>query len=153
MTTLRKQTQAVADTKGYVELLEITNPSFSEPMRVVNQFDDVFSKGQHYVGLRFGFTIPEDVSGQAPKMTLRIDNVGRAFSEELEGMTPGTVTMAKLIVVSKDTLDNHAHIYKLPISSITVDGASIEATCSSTELAARPACLLIANPHTLPGIF
>ena len=43
MTRLRKQTQAVADTKGYVELLEITNHSFSEPMRVVNQFDDVFS--------------------------------------------------------------------------------------------------------------
>jgi hypothetical protein len=68
-------------------------------------------------------------------------------------MTPGTVTMAKLIVVSKDTLDDHAHVYKLPISSITIDGASIEATCSSTELAARPACQLIANPLTLPGIF
>lgn len=153
MTTLRKQAQAVADTKGYVELLEITNPSFSEPMRIVNQFEVMFSKGQEYIGLRFGFNLPEDVSGIAPKMVLRVDNVGRAFSEELEGITPGTVTMAKLIVVSKDTPDVHAHVYKLPISSVSVNGASIEATCSCSEIVSRPACQLIANPHTLPGIF
>jgi hypothetical protein len=153
MTDFRTRNQRVTDDVGFVELLEITNPSFSGPMHICNDVQDILSQGISYIGLPFAFTLPEDVSGQAPRMQLRVDNVGRGFSDELERLQPGTVTMAKLIIVARDTPDVHSHVFWLPISRVSIGGASAQATCSVDELMRQSACKQIANPFTLPGIF
>lgn len=153
MTDFRTRNQRVTNDVGHVELLEVTNPSFSEPMLICNDGQDFVSRDKSYIGLPFGFTLPDDVSGQAPRMRLTMDNVGRGVSDELERRQPGTTTMAKLIVVPRDKTDVHQHVYWLPITGVSISGASAQATCSVDELMRRSAGLQIANPHTLPGIF
>ncbi|MGE8441831.1 MAG: DUF1833 family protein [Comamonas testosteroni] len=153
MNDFRTRNQRLTNDVGHIELLEIANRSFSESMRICNDVQDFVSQGVSYIGLPFGFTLPDDVSGQAPRMRLSIDNVGRGVSDELERLQPGTTTMAKLIIVSRDKPDVHQHVYWLPISSVTISGAAAQASCSVDELMRRAACLQIANPHTLPGIF
>lgn len=153
MTDFRTRNQRVTDDVGHIELLEVTNPSFSESMCIANDGVDFVSRGESYIGLPFGFTLPDDVSGQAPRMRLTMDNVGRGVSDELERRQPGTITMAKLIVVPRDKPDLHQHTYWLPMSNVTISGVSAQATCSVDELMRRAACQQVANPHTLPGIF
>lgn len=153
MNEFRTRNQRVTDDVGHIELLEVSNPSFSESMHICNDGQDFVSRGISYIGLPFGFTLPDDVSGQAPRMRLTMDNVGRGISDELERRLPGTTTMAKLIIVPRDQPDVHQHVYWLPMSSVSISGVSAQATCSVDELMRRAACQQIANPHTLAGIF
>lgn len=152
MTDFRTRNQRLTNDVGHIELLEVSNPSFSEPMRICNDTQDFVSQGISYIGLMFGFTLPDDVAGQAPRMRLGMDNVGRGVSDELERRLPGTTTMAKLIIVPRDMPDVHQHVYWLPMSSVSISGASAQASCSVDDLMRRAACLQMANPHTLPGI-
>lgn len=153
MTGFRARNQRITNTVGHVELLEVTNPSFSGPMLIANDVVDWVSQGVAYIGLPFGFTLPEDVSGQAPRMQLQMDNVGRGISDELERLLPGSETMAKLIVVARDTPDVHEHVFYLPVTVVSISGASAQATCSVDERNRQSACKLIADPFTLPGLF
>lgn len=153
MTQFQERNQRIKDEVGHVELLEVTNRSFSEPMRICNDVQDFVSKGVAYIGLPFGFTLPEDQSGSAPRMQLTLDNVGRGITDELERLQPGTTTMAKLDVVARDTPDVREHSFWLPMTSVTVSGATAQAVCGVDELMRQSACKLIANPFTLPGIF
>lgn len=151
--TFRARNQRLHDDVGILELLEVTNPSFSGPMHICNQDEAFVSQGIAYIGIRFGFTLPDDVSGQAPRMQLQMDNVGRGLSDELERLLPGTVTMAKLILVSRDRPDIHAHTFWLPITSVNISGAVASATCGVDHLSKQSACKARATPFTLPGLF
>lgn len=153
MTLFRERNQRITNPVGHIELLDITNPSFSGPMRIANDVQDFMSQGVSYIGIPFGFTLPEDVSGSAPRMKLVMDNVGLGVSDELERLLPGTTTMAKLIIVARDTPDVHEHVFWLPITQVSISGATAQATCSVDELMRQAACKQIANPFTLPGIF
>lgn len=153
MTLLHERNQRITNTVGHIELLEITNPSFSGPMRIANDVQDWASQGQSYIGIPFGFTLPEDVSGSAPRMKLAMDNVGRGITDELERLQPGSVTMARLIVVARDTPDVHEHVFWLPLTQVSVSGSVAQATAGVDELLRQAACKQVANPFTLPGIF
>ena len=153
MTTFHERNQRVTNGVGHIELLEITNASFSGPMRICNAAEDFVSQGLDYIGLPFGFKLPQDQSGAAPRMTLSLDNVGRGITDELEGLLPGSITIARLIVVARDTPDVHQHVFRLPLTAVTVSGATVQATCGVDALMRQAACKLIANPFTLPGIF
>lgn len=153
MTTFHDRNRRITNTVGHVELLEVTNPSFSDTMRIANDVQDWVSQGQAYIGIPFGFTLPDDVSGQAPRMRLSMDNVGRGISDELERRLPGSITMARLIVVARDTPDRHEHVFWLPLTQVSINGSVAQATASVDELMRQAACKQIANPFTLPGIF
>lgn len=153
MSQFQERNQRIKDTVGHVETLEITNPSFSGPMRICNDVQDFVSQGEAYIGLPFGFTLPEDRSGSAPRMKLAVDNVGRGFSDELERLRPGTTTMAKLNLVARDTPDVREHSFWLPMTTVTVSGATAQATCGVDEVMRQAACKQVANPFTLPGVF
>jgi hypothetical protein len=153
MSDFRTRNQRITDEVGFVQLLEVSNPSFSEPMLICNDVQDFVSQGKSYIGLPFGFDLPDDVSGSAPRMQLAMDNVGRGVSDELERRQPGTTTMAKLIVVGRDTPDRHEHVFWLPMSSVSISGASAQASCSVDEITRQSACKQMATPFTLPGIF
>lgn len=153
MSAFSERNQRITNTVGHVELLEVTNPSFSGTLRIANDVQDWVSQGETYVGAPFGFTLPDDVSDQAPRMRLAIDNVGRGISDELERRLPGTTTMARLIVAARDTPDVPEHIFWLPITQVSISGASAQATCSVDDITRRAACRQIADPFTLPGLF
>lgn len=153
MTAFSERNRRITNTVGHVELLEVTNPSFSGPMQICNDEQDFESQGVVYIGLRFGFSLPDDVSGQAPGMQLVMDNVGRGISDELERLLPGTTTMAKLIIVARDTPNVHEHVFWMPLVSVSVSGATASATASVDALMRQAACKQVANPFTLPGIF
>ncbi|MBS3018533.1 hypothetical protein DJFAAGMI_01265 [Comamonas sp. PE63] len=153
MTDFRTRNQRLTDEVGHIELLEVSNPGFSETMRICNDAQDFVSRSQSYIGLPFRFTLPDDIAGQAPRMRLSMDNVGRGVSDELERLRPGTTTMARLIIVARDQPDVHQHVYWLPIASVTINGAAAQAVCSVDALMRRAACQQMANPHTLAGIF
>ena len=153
MTALNTNAQRVTNPGGPLELLEVSNPGFTEPMRICNDVQDVYSQGIAYIGIRYRFTLPEDAEGTNPQLRLQLDNVGRGITDELERRQPGSVTMAKLIVVDRTAPDVHAHGYYLPLTNVSVTPTVATATASADYWMRQSACKQIADPHHLPGIF
>ncbi len=153
MTTFREQNQRRLDTVGFVELLEIENPSFSGLMQIANATEDFVSNGVAYIALPFGFTIPEDNAAGAPRLLLSMNNVGRGIADELERIVPGTTTMAKFFVVARNTPNKIEYQCWLPLTNVSVSGAAAQATAGVDEMIRQSACKQRANPFTLPGIF
>jgi len=151
--TFRENNQRVTNPSGPIELLEITNPSFSAPLRIANDVIDWTSQSQVYAASNFGFKLPEDVNQGSPRMQLNISNVGNGLTDELENIEVGTKTMAKLIIIDRGSPDVHQHVYWLPIVNVTSTPSDITATAGVDEAMRQSACRQRATPHTLPGIF
>lgn len=151
--TFRENNQRITNPSGPVELLEISNPSFSAPLRIANDSVDWVSQGVTYVAAGFGFKLPADAQGAAPRMQLTISNIGTGLTDELEGLPPGTRTMAKLIVIDRAAPDQHEHVYWLPITRVVCTPSDVSATAGVDEAMRQSACRQIASPHLLPGIF
>lgn len=151
--TFTTRRQRVTDTSGILLFLEIAADSFTGPMYVVNDTQDWVSQGVKYVGIPFGFKLPDDVSGQTPRAQLVMANVGTGFADELERLAPNEPVMARMHISDRASPDTHAQTLFLPLTHVSVSGATATAQCGADFMDRQQAVRLRANPYTLPGIF
>ncbi len=145
--------QRVTDRSGVLLFLEVNAPSFSGPLRIVNDTQNWTSNGVLYLGVPFGFKLPDDTRGQSPRAQLVLDNVGRGISDDLEGLQANEVVMARLMVSDRANPNAIERDYYLPITAVTISGATATAQCGVDYLMRQQAVKLRANPFTMPGIF
>ncbi len=153
MTTFTERKQRVTDTSGTLLFLSISAPSLAGPLRIVNDTRDWVSQGVAYQGVPFGFKLPDDNRGQSPRAQLVLDNVGRGISEDLESLGPNELMMARLMISDRANPDVYERDYYLPVTMVSVSGATASAQCGVDFLMRQQAVRLRANPFTLPGIF
>ncbi len=153
MSTFTERKQRVTDPSGTLLFLSISAPSFAEPLRIVNDTQDWVSQGIPYLGVPFSFKLPDDTRGQSPRAQLVLDNVGRGISEDLEALGPNELMMARLMVSDRADPNVYERDFYLPVTSISVSGATASAQCGVDFLMRQQAVRLRANPFTLPGIF
>ncbi|WP_256775416.1 MULTISPECIES: DUF1833 family protein [unclassified Stenotrophomonas] len=153
MSSFTERKQRVTDTSGTLMFLSITSPSLPAPLRIVNDTQDWVSQGIAYMGVPFAFKLPDDTRGQSPRAQLVLDNVGRGISEDLESLGPNELLMARLMVSDRANPNQYERDYYLPITSVSLAGATATAQCGVDYLMRQQAVRLRANPFTLPGIF
>lgn len=153
MSSFTERQQRVTNTAGTLIFLEVSAPSFTGPMRIVNDTHNWTSNGMEYVAVPFGFTLPDDVSGQTSKAQLVMDNVGRDITAELERVGPNETVMARMRLSDRAAPDVIARELLLPLSNVSVSGTTATATCGMDAIMRQQAVRLRANPFTLPGIF
>lgn len=153
MSTFTERRQRTDDTAGILLLLELSAPSFVEVLRIVNDTTDWVSQGKVYTGFPFGFKLPDDVGGQAPRAQLVLDNVGRSITEDLEGLQPGELVTARLMITDRVDPNVIEASYDLPMTQVVVNTRTASAQLGVDFLMRQQAVTLRANPFTLPGIF
>ncbi len=153
MSTFTERRQRVTDTAGPLLFLQVSAPSFAETLRIVNDTQDWTSNGVEYIGVPFGFKLPDDVSGQAPRAVLTLDNVGRGITEDLERLLPGDVVMAKLMLSDRADPDVIERTYLLPMTQVSVNVRTATAQCGYDAIMRQQAVRLRYNPFTAPGVF
>ncbi|RXK68611.1 DUF1833 domain-containing protein [Stenotrophomonas sp. MA5] len=153
MTSFTERKQRITDTSGTLLFLSISAPSLPGPLRIVNDTRDWVSQGIPYMGVPFAFKLPDDTRGQSPRAQLVLDNVGRGISEDLEALGPNELMMARLMVSDRADPNVYERDYYLPITGVSVAGATATAQCGVDYLMRQQAVRLRANPFTLPGIF
>ncbi|WMJ69977.1 DUF1833 family protein [Stenotrophomonas sp. 24(2023)] len=153
MSTFNERRQRLADTQGPLMLLEVSAPSMPDVLRIVNDTVNWTSNGLAFIAAPFGFQLPDDVTGQAPRAQLVIDNVGRALTEDLERLMPGEMLTARLMITDRADPDVIEAEYDLPMTQVSVNTRTVSAQCGVDFLMRQQAVLLHANPFTLPGIF
>ena len=153
MTTFLERRQRVTDTAGTLLFLEVSAPSFVETLRIVNDTKDWTSNGVLYIGVPFGFKLPDDVAGQTPRAVLTLDNVGRGITDDLESLGPQGVVTARLLISDRADPNVIERVYILPMTQVSVNTKTATAQCGYDSLMRQQASRLRYNPFTAPGAF
>lgn len=151
--TFRENRQRVTDPSGHLMFLQIVADGLPETLRIVNDTQNWTSQGLEYIGFPFGFKLPDDTAGQAPRAQLVIDNVGRSMTEDLEQLQPGAVVIAKLALADKSTPNTWEHYWELPIARVSVTTTQVVADLGPDFWMRQQAVSLRFTPHVTPGIF
>lgn len=151
--TFTERRQRVTDDSGILVYLEVSCPSFTETLRIVNDTQDWESNGLTYIGFPFQFKLPDDSSGGVPRAQLQISNVGGQLQEQLERVGPNELVMAKIIISDRADPDHVEQYFYLPLTNVSCNAMTITAQAGADYLMRQQAVRLRANPFTLPGLF
>lgn len=145
--------QRTSDPFGILELLTITGAGIAEPVRLVNDTRDLLSQGETFQALPFELVLPKDAAKETPRAQLRMDNVGRELTQELEALPPGAELTMVIQIVYRATPDVIEYEFKAPLSNVRTNLFSVTATVGPGEFMRRPAVNLRFDPFTAPGLF
>ncbi len=152
-TPARAALHRVNDPQGLLWLLTITGGGITSPVRIVNDTRDLASNGETFLGLPFEVVPPKEASKELPRAQLRIDNVGRDLTAELEALEPGAELLATLQCVYRATPDLIEYAFTAPLSGIRANVFSVTATMGPAEVMRRAAVNIRFDPFTAPGLF
>lgn len=133
-------------------LLEIIHPSLPQPVRVVNDVQDVASKGNVYTACPFRVAFPDDSDGKYPEAKLQIDNIGRELTYWLENSQGGAGAQCRLIQILRDYPDDWEADYLLDMRSIGVDQLVVTASLSYKNVFDLPAVGIQYRAEVLPEL-
>lgn len=134
-------------------LLEIDHPDLDEPIRVVNDTQDLTSNGNLYIGFPFRCVLPDDFENQLPKARLSIDNVGRDLMYWIEttGGGQGSTATFKQILRSNPNLIEWS--ITMSLFNVHVTMQEISAELGFENLFGKPAITFKYRPDNSPGLF
>lgn len=142
----------VDDPHGLLDLLIITGGGLPAPVRLVNDTRNLASGGHTYLALPFELLRPKQATREVPRAQLRIDNIGRDLTADLEALPPGAELTATLACVYRNTPDTVEYSFTAPMSGVSVNVFSVTATIGVSDLMRRAAVDIRFDPFTAPGL-
>lgn len=134
-------------------LLEINHAALAEPIRVVNDNQDLTSNGNLYIALPFNITLPDDFSEQIPRATLAIDNIGRELTQWLEASAGARGATVTVRLAMRDTPNVYEMELTMGLNNIAIDWLTVSGSLGYEDILNRPAVALTYRRDTAPGLF
>lgn len=139
----------------FLVLLLIDHSSLTEPIRIVNNFEDISSNGATYIGCPFAITFPSDLEDQLPAVTLSIDNVDRQIVAAVRNIDPtdgpATSEISVVLASSPDTIE--VGPMSLTLREVSYDAALVTGTMQPEDILNEPYPGDIFSPGFYPGLF
>lgn len=151
--TFTESLQRVTDPNGLLLFLEVTSPSFTDPMRIVADTENHTLLGDNYIGAPFWFKLPDDVAGQVPRAVLEIAVGGTGITDELERLGPGEVPMARLRICRRNAPGVIDRDFPLPLSHVSVSNGIATANCGWDSVLRQQSVRVRFTPFLTPGAF
>ena len=113
-----RSAQALETDEAWLILLEIDHATLAQPIRVVNNNEDIISNGQTFLAYPFEIVLANDDGEKLPQVSLSIDNVDQTIIRAIRGMgTPPTVDIMLILSDFPDSVE-------IQISDMTLRGVS-----------------------------
>ncbi|BAE72724.1 conserved hypothetical protein [Xanthomonas phage OP1] len=145
--------QRLTDYSGILQVLEISAAYLPDTLRLVKDVKDWTINGQDYIGLEFTITLPEDRSGSNGVLEIKMSNVGRDVTEDLEKRPPDQMMTAVLKLSDRQTPGEFYRIIPMPIDRVSIDAQTVTLTASMDSIMRQQACRLRFTPFITPGLF
>jgi len=133
-------------------LLTIDHAELADPIRVVNNIENVFSRGNTYTAFPFEITLPGDDEDRPPGVNLSIGNVDRSVIIALRGLSSSPTVVLELVTT------NDVNAVEIGPLEFTFDTITYDAITVSGDLTYEP--ILTQNypahsfvPNLFPGLF
>jgi hypothetical protein len=135
----------------WLVLLTISHADLATPIRVVNNNEDIVSRGLTFQAFPFEIVLPNEDPDQPPKAYLRIDNVDRSVIAAVRGIssTP-SVTIEVILASAPNNVEIGYSGFSL--RNVTFDVAQIEAELLFESIFGEPITASM-TPSRFPGMF
>ena len=136
-----------------VTCIEITHPQADDPIRLVDDGEDVVIGGERYLAARFDAVTTGDGGQGAPRGQLLIGNVGRQVSRWIDDAGGGAGGQARVMEVL--LVGGAASVeweLAMDIASIAT-GENVTVGLGFDPLLGRPLVAMRYDPETAPGLF
>lgn len=140
-------------TESPLILIEINHEALDQPVRVVNDMDDIVSNSNTYVAYPFKCVLPDDYENQLPKAQIVIDNVGRELMYWIEttgGGQNSTCTFKQILRSNPDLIEWQI---TMNLFNVQVTMENVTAELGFENLFSKPAITRRYRPDTAPGLF
>lgn len=149
----RQAAQAVSADEYPIILLEVSHALLAEPMRFVNDVQDVVSNGHNYVATKVQFTWPDDQEKQTPRGQVTFGN-GRgdisAFLERTGGGRGAMVTALQIMRSNPDFIEDR---FVLDLKNLQANMATVSGQLGYDDVLNKAGTPYTYRPETSPGIF
>lgn len=150
----KEKLNAVQGDERPLVLLEIDHSGLTQPIRVVNDYDDVTSNGNVYTGLPFIINLPSQEEDGLPRASLEIDNIGKEMMQWLETSNGGAGATAKVSLILRSNPDTvELGPYDLDLMNVKATQFTVSGQLGYEDILNKPAFQITYRPHNFPGLF
>lgn len=135
----------------WLVLLTISHSTLATPIRVVNNNEDITSRGNLYQAFPFEIVLPGQDPDSLPKAMLRFDNVDRTAITTIRSVEgPPNVTIEVILASQPDTVE--ISFPNLTLRNVKYDASIIEGELLFENLFSEPITYSM-TPSRFPGLF
>jgi hypothetical protein len=150
-TTATSSIHAQETGEVWLVLLTITHSTLATPIRVVNNNEDITSRGNLYQAFPFEIVMPGQDPDSLPKAMLRFDNVDRTAIATVRSIDSApTVTIEVILASQPDTVE--ISFPNLTLRNVKYDASVIEGELLFENLFSEPITYSM-TPSRFPGLF
>jgi hypothetical protein len=131
-------------------LLKIEH-SLADPLRLINDTQDLVFQGERYIAVGFRCVWVDDVEGQLPKATLQIDNTTNLFSrlfEQTAGMRGMKVRMIEALRSNPSVIERQI---QLDVDTVSMNTEVVQLGLGFEDTLNKSAINLTYRPPTTTG--
>jgi len=136
----------------WLKLLTIEHEDLDAPIRLVNDYQDLVSRGNTYTHFAFDFAPPVDQEGELPRVSIVIDNVSQLLIEMLRQDTR-TAPALTLEMVGLSDPDTVLATWTFDMREVTWNVDTVRANVAYEAYAEEPFPVGDFVPPDFPGYF
>lgn len=149
--TAREAVFAQQTGEVFLFLLELDHESYSVPVRVVNDYNDITSNGNLYTAFPFQVVLPKN-SEEISKATLIIDNVSRELIASVRSIDTGLSASLSLVLASSpDTIE--AGPFNFTLTNVMYNAMTIRGELNYENILSQQYPKETFTPQNHPGLF
>lgn len=135
----------------HLVLLEITHPDLADPIRVVNNTENIISNGVTYAGFPFEISLPESNETAPPRATLTISNVGREIGQVIRSIvSPPFVAIRVIRQQTPDVIEvEHSG---MRLSGVTYNAQTVSGDLVREDFVREPYPAITYSPADFNGL-
>lgn len=139
-------------TESLMILLEITHPFISEPIRLVNDSQDMLFLGNNYLAMPFNVVRQDDIQGELPKVNLVIPNVGRSLVKWVDSSGGGRGAKINVLLARRSSSVEEERI-EFGINNVTVSTETVNFSLVIQNNLVKRSVRYIYDSHRAMGLF
>jgi hypothetical protein len=148
----RQAVNAQETNEVFLLLLTLDHEDLAEPIRVVNNTEDIVSRGMTFVAYPFEIALPDEDPESVARVTLRIDNVDREIVRSLRALqAPLSVSLEVVLASSPDVVE--AGPFNLTLVAAEYDALTITGELAFEDVLNEPFPGHSYVPSEYPGLF
>jgi hypothetical protein len=143
--------QASNTAEVWLLLLTIYHPSLAVPIFLVNNNENIVSRGNTYIALPFDVDLPNEDQEAPGAAALTVDNVDRSIIDAIRAMdVPPTVTIEVVLASQPDSVE--VGFSDLVLRNVNYDATTIKGSLQWEDILVEPMALQM-TPARFPGMF
>ncbi len=123
LSTIAREAMFAQETdRVFLILLTITHPELAVTIRVVNNPENIVSRGDTFLAAGFTIALPDETDQGQPRVQLQVDNVDRAMVAALRSITVApSVVLEVILASSPDTVEAGPFNFSLRSADYTAE--------------------------------